>query len=437
MKKYILSLLLGLALVGCYCQGHATVTNGTNQVIYNGDGVTSIFPFSFNVYNSGLENDLVVQEETTSSGAITSLVLNTDYTVSLNGSIPSAGSITLTAGALAVGKSLSILRQLPLTQGVKEADNSPTPAAVRNNVYDRGIMISQQLQSQITRSILQSVFSSTSITLPAGVANYGLCWDATGLTITNCAQLAGTISVPIANSNLQTLTASSLVNGSSLFGTATLTSLSATNLFTTGNVGVGSSSPGARLDVQGSVRIFSGNVGIGSVSPGQLLDVQGTIRAVGIIAALPYIKLSNTQNSGTGGGTATSGSWGTIPINTTDMDTGSNVVSNSGGNFVLKAGTYDIIASNPFAITDDCQTRLFNTTGSSLVLTGTSEYSGSAASSNGAGTRSFIVGRFTVAAGQTLQFQYQVQSTRNTTGLGLAGSFGTEVYAVIQLWRVN
>jgi hypothetical protein len=46
------------------------------------------------------------------------------------------------------------------------------------------------------------------------------------------------------------------------------------------NVGIGSATPGSKLDVQGTVRVLgSGNVGIGSASPGQKLDVQGTVRS--------------------------------------------------------------------------------------------------------------------------------------------------------------
>lgn len=297
MKRLILALLLAI-LPAFPVISHATVSNGTNQVIYNGDGVTSIFNFSFNVYNTASENDLLVSELNTTTGAVTNLVINSDYTVNLTHSTPSPGTVTLIAGALAVGTNLSILRQLPLTQNVTESDNSATPASVRNNVYDRQVMVSQQLQQQLTRAVLQNIFATTSITLPAPVANFGLCWDTTGTILTNCATLAGSIGVPIANSNLQTLTQANLVNGSSLFGNGKLTSL-----VTTGNVGVASITPGDTLDVQGTLRVTNittgntvvfqdqasdptpfvidanGNVGVGSTLPGIALDVVGTVRA--------------------------------------------------------------------------------------------------------------------------------------------------------------
>lgn len=150
----------------------------------------------------------------------------------------------------------------------------------------------------------------------------------------------------------------------------------------------------------------------------------------------PYIKMTNSQTSGTSGGTATSGSWLGIPVNTTDIDTGSNVVSlnNSTGVFVLVAGTYDIDASQPFHGTiNNGQIRLQNTTAVSTVLIGDVCDNASTAST----TTSRLAGRFTVAAAQSLQLQYQVTTTKATDGLGVAGSFGTEVFAQIILHRVS
>lgn len=54
------------------------------------------------------------------------------------------------------------------------------------------------------------------------------------------------------------------------------------NYFST-NVGIGSSNPQAALDVEGAgVNYFGTNVGIGSVNPGQALDVQGTLSYIGM-----------------------------------------------------------------------------------------------------------------------------------------------------------
>lgn len=222
-------LLSALLLMSSFCTvqpAQATVTSTTNQIIYAGDGTSTIFSFPFNVFNSASENDLVVSTQVVSTGVITTLAINTGYTVALTHSTPSPGSITLLAGALPVGTNLSILRQLPLTQQVKISDNSATPAATTNAVYDRAIMISQQLQSQLSRAILQSVFSSSSITFPGAVAGQCIGWAGdSSLTNLDCSGSGGgggggggsAFNPPIADSQLQAITSSNKVNGSAFF----------------------------------------------------------------------------------------------------------------------------------------------------------------------------------------------------------------------------
>lgn len=63
-------------------------------------------------------------------------------------------------------------------------------------------------------------------------------------------------------------------------GTPTFSNATYSGLFTGGNVGIGSATPGQKLDVVGTLRVIgTGNVGINSSNPGQQLDVVGTIRA--------------------------------------------------------------------------------------------------------------------------------------------------------------
>lgn len=168
---------------------------------------------------------------------------------------------------------------------------------------------------------------------------------------------------------------------------------------------------------------------------GQVLVSQGTGTNASW-GAIPYIKLSNTQASGTGGGAATVGSWLIIPINTVDIDTGSNVVSNSSSSgFVLVAGTYQIDATSPFFVSAAASTRLQNITDSTTVLTG--ESVSSIAVDVTANSR--LSGRFTIAASKALELQYQVGSNNSSSAslLGQPSGFGPEVYAQIILRKIG
>ena len=146
----------------------------------------------------------------------------------------------------------------------------------------------------------------------------------------------------------------------------------------------------------------------------------------------PYIKVSETQTSGTAGGTATSGSWITRVINTEDTDTGS-IASISSNQVTLPAGNYLVRASSPFYVTSQSQIRLQNITASSTLLTG--QVASSA--SNTTTVFSLLSGYFTLVVSSALEIQYQVASTQATNGLGLAGSFGTEVYTVAEFYKIG
>lgn len=143
----------------------------------------------------------------------------------------------------------------------------------------------------------------------SGVAT-NLTGTASGLTagnVTTNANLTG----PITSSGNATSIASQT-------GTGTTFVTQSGNPNFLGNIGIGSASPGQKLDVQGTIRsiqmvtigvgnnIFTTNVGIGSTNPGQSLDVQGTIRVVGdfidtdIATASPGTLVCVKSNGGLG-----------------------------------------------------------------------------------------------------------------------------------------
>jgi len=126
------------------------------------------------------------------------------------------------------------------------------------------------------------------------------------------------------------------------------------------------------------------------------------------------------------------GSFETRDINTVDDDPQS-IVSISSNQITLAAGTYRCLISCPAVESLRHKARLQNITAASTLLEGTSEFSGTLTGFHV--TRSLIVGRFTVAAGQMLEIQHQVGAA-NTDGFGKASGFGaSEVYTIAEFWR--
>src|SRR5579875_1821330 len=84
---------------------------------FSGSGTAATFPFTFKVFSA---EDLYVVTLNTATGTITELALTTDFTATLNADQDSSpgGSITLTAGNLAAGYTLTITTDLEALQGI-------------------------------------------------------------------------------------------------------------------------------------------------------------------------------------------------------------------------------------------------------------------------------------------------------------------------------
>jgi hypothetical protein len=146
--------------------------------------------------------------------------LTTNYTVTLaviGTSNTYNGSVTLLSpyATLSSDYDIVIQRVLPMTQLISLSDNSSTPAQTYMEGYDRNTMLSQQLQEQVSRAVTIPA-NLSSAALPQPVAGYILGWSATG-TLTNLVGTAsGTLAVPIADANLQTISAAGKVGGGAL-----------------------------------------------------------------------------------------------------------------------------------------------------------------------------------------------------------------------------
>lgn len=151
------------------------------------------------------------------------------------------------------------------------------------------------------------------------------------------------------------------------------------------------------------------------------------------VAAAPDIILEHQETSGTDGGTATSGSWATRTLNTELRDVNSDC-SLASNQFTLSAGSYYIEAEAAFYETDFTRLRIYNATGTAVVVnSGVNMVISNAGEDDDIAT---VRGVFTVASSQALELQSRVTQTKLTDGWGRACSFDTELYAQVRLWKL-
>jgi len=158
-----------------------TVSTTESRIGYNGNGATTVFAFPYRFLTN---TDLVVtlvQADTTQVVQ----TLNTDYTVTGAGD-DAGGTVTMVVPP-ATGQQLILVRDVPLTQETDYISGDPFPAETHERALDKLTMISQRLESLISRSIRLSdadlLVSST--ILPSPIANATLVWNATGTAIVN------------------------------------------------------------------------------------------------------------------------------------------------------------------------------------------------------------------------------------------------------------
>ena len=164
-----------------------STTRKTNPFVGNGSAHT--FPFTFKVFTDA---DIVVKklEASTSIETTLTLGLNNDYIVTLNADQNSnpGGSVTLKSGGnnqnLANGFSLVITSDVDALQGVDLTNQGGFFPEVINDALDKAIIIHQQQQTELDRSIrfsLTNTIGSLEITENAAArANKVLGFDDSG-----------------------------------------------------------------------------------------------------------------------------------------------------------------------------------------------------------------------------------------------------------------
>ncbi|MBX9946066.1 MAG: hypothetical protein K2Y40_18470 [Reyranella sp.] len=130
-----------------------SLSSTTNKVIYSGNGATSVWPFSFPVFEAA---DLVVIL-TDAAGLETTLSASL-YGVSGIGN-PAGGSVTypLSGSPIATGTKLTLLRTVPYTQTTVLSNQGGYYPEVVERRFDQIYMALQQLEERLSRASLYSL----------------------------------------------------------------------------------------------------------------------------------------------------------------------------------------------------------------------------------------------------------------------------------------
>jgi len=143
------------------------------------DGVTLDFNFSFRALTTDAET--IKAFITDGSGVNTDLVYGDSgingYTVSVN-SNGVGGTITV-VNARTSDYTITIYREIGITQGSDYNDRNSFPAETLESNLDKLTMIAQEIDEEISRSIKVDINSSIDATLPTPSAGKALLWNAT------------------------------------------------------------------------------------------------------------------------------------------------------------------------------------------------------------------------------------------------------------------
>lgn len=169
-----------------------TVSSTVDRVAYSLNGATTNFAVPFYWLEDA---DLLVTHvtfDTSGSATVTTLTLNSDYTVSGAGN-PTGGSIT-TSTALSAGNGDQIIikRNLSAVQPTSYPPNTPFPSSSHEQALDRLTMLVQQLSEQNSRQFtIADTGNYPDTTFPEYQASSLIGWDVSTQRLINTGPSAG------------------------------------------------------------------------------------------------------------------------------------------------------------------------------------------------------------------------------------------------------
>lgn len=154
-----------------------SLSSTTSRNDYTGNGSVSSYSYNFRIF---LATDLLVTIADTASPPVqTTLVKDVDYTVTGAGSVNggnvvliSSGQSWLTGGNLKTGYHLTVRRVRPITQTTDIRNQGTFFPEVHEDTFDSAVMIDQQQQDLLSRSVKNPetlLTSSFDPTLPTNI----------------------------------------------------------------------------------------------------------------------------------------------------------------------------------------------------------------------------------------------------------------------------
>ena len=153
-----------------------TVSSEVKRSDFAGNGSTTAFATGFRFLQN---SDIKVILTVTATGVETVQVEVTNYTL-VGAGLDAGGTVTMLI-APATGETLTIKRDVPLTQGTDYVENDTFPAESHEDALDKLTMIVQQQQEELDRTIkLAETSQSTDVTIPDPNEGDLIRWDDQG-----------------------------------------------------------------------------------------------------------------------------------------------------------------------------------------------------------------------------------------------------------------
>lgn len=411
-----------------------TVSSATYRSDYVGNGSVTAFATGFRFLQN---SDLKVILTVTATGVETVQAETTNYTVT-GADLDAGGTVTMLVAPTS-GETLTIKRDVPLTQGTDYVENDAFPAESHELALDKLTMIVQQQKEELDRALkLSEGQQSGGLTIPVPEADRFMQWDSDGNLKNVDINLQGALAVSdFAKTYLDELTAA---DTRAVLGTKdSFTALDETPSSFSGEankrvkVNTGETATEFVPDTFSELEDTPANLAGSAYKVPAVNSGETALEFVTALSTDNYAYFRDEKANNVDGGTSSTGTQ-TRALNSTVVNniTGCSLTTNQ---ISLTAGVYFVSATAPALQSDGHRILFYNTTTSTKELLGRSDYS---ASFDTVTTYSALQGVLTVTATHVFELRHVMEAGLVTFGLGAAANSGdVEIYTELHIWRLT